>query len=398
MTDLPCGNAYKQRYGAVMMNTFGVPARTFVRGQGCYVWDADGNRYLDLLAGIAVNALGHAHPEVVAAVADQVATLGHVSNFFSTPPQIELGEKLAGLAVRNSPGATARVFFTNSGTEANEAAFKITRRTGNKRIIAMEGSFHGRTMGALALTAKPAYREPFEPLPGDVEFVPFGDITALEKALAVAPAAAVVMEPIQGEGGVAVPPVGYLPAVRELTRTYGALLWLDEVQTGIGRCGFWFAHDADGLTPDIITLAKGLGAGFPIGACIAVGAAADLLGPGSHGTTFGGNPLAARVAGTVLHVLERDNILAHVTATGRAFADAVLALGLDQIVDVRGAGLLRGVVLRDPIGAEVAQRALDEGFVINSPRPDVLRIVPPLIIEPEELEPFVAALPRLLQA
>lgn len=389
------GNAdWTARYGASVMNTFGTPQRVLVRGEGVHVWDADGTRYLDLLGGIAVNSLGHGHPDLVAAVAGQAASMLHVSNFFATPPQVELAERLDAL-VRRGSDAEARVFFTNSGAEANEAAFKATRRTGRSRLVAMEGSFHGRTVGALAITWNPAYRTPFEPLPGDVTFVPFGDADALAAAVDET-VAAVVIEPIQGENGVVAAPPGYLAAARRITAAHGALLWVDEVQTGIGRTGAWLAHEADDIVPDLVTLAKGLGGGVPIGACVAVGAAASLLQPGNHGSTFGGNPLAARAACTVLDVIERDGLLQHVARTGEWLADAVAGLEHPRIAGVRGRGLLRGVVLADEVAPGVAAAALAQGFIVNAPRPNVLRLAPPLVITPEELQPFVAALPGLL--
>jgi len=383
------------RYDQVLMPTYGRPKRVFVRGEGCYVWDADGRRHLDLLSGIAVNALGHAHPTVLSAITGQIATLGHVSNFFATPAQVALATRLAGFATVNAPDTPARVFFTNSGTEANEAAFKLTRRTGRTKIISTEGAFHGRSMGALAITHNPAYREPFEPLPGQVEFVPYGDVAALESAVDGS-VAAVVLEPLQGENGVVVPPPGYLAAARDITRRHGALLWLDEVQTGIGRTGAWLAHSADQVTADVVTLAKGLGNGFPIGACIAIGAAADLLGPGSHGSTFGGNPVAAIAGLAVLAVIERDGLLEQVVARGEQLVTSIEALRHPLIEGVRGRGLLRGVVLAEPIGAAIVAAALDAGFIINAPRPTVLRIAPPLIITAEQLDSFVAALPELI--
>lgn len=385
------------RYDHALMNTFGPPKRVFVRGEGVHLWDADGNRYLDLLAGLAVNALGHAHPQVLGAISAQLSTLGHVSNFFATPTQIALAERLAGFTTANAPGLEAGVFFTNSGTEANEAGFKITRRTGRKRLIAMAGAFHGRSLGALALTANPAYREPFEPLPGEVTFVPYGDAAALAGALDET-VAAVILEPIQGENGVVEPPSDFLGRARELTSAVGALLWLDEVQTGIGRCGDWLASSGSGVTGDIVTFAKGLGNGFPVGACVATGAAAALLGPGSHGTTFGGNPVAAAAGLAVLSIIERDGLLARVVAAGERLAAAVTGLGHPLVTGVRGRGLLRGVVLAEPIAPAVAEAALDAGFVINAPRPDVLRLAPPLIIGDAELDGFVAALPALLDA
>lgn len=385
------------RYAHALMNTFGPPKRVFVRGEGVHLWDADGTRYLDLLAGLAVNALGHAHPQVLGAISAQLSTLGHVSNFFATPTQIALAERLAGFVTANAPGLEARVFFTNSGTEANEAGFKISRRTGRTRLVAMEGAFHGRSLGALALTANPAYREPFEPLPGEVVFVPYGDADALA-AVVDETVAAVVIEPIQGENGVVEPPSDFLARARAICSTSGALLWLDEVQTGIGRCGDWLASTASGVTADIVTFAKGLGNGFPVGACVATGAAASLLGPGSHGTTFGGNPVAAAAGLAVLGIIERDGLLARAVEAGDRLAAGILALGHPQVVGVRGRGLLRGVLLADPVAPAVAEVALEAGFVINAPRPHVLRLAPPLVISDTDLDSFVAALPGLLDA
>jgi acetylornithine/N-succinyldiaminopimelate aminotransferase len=385
------------RYRGAVMNTFGTPSRVFVRGEGVYLWDADGNRYLDLLSGLAVNALGHAHPQVLGAISAQLSTLGHVSNFFATPTQIALAERLIGFVTANAPDTQARVFFTNSGTEANEAGFKIARMTGRRRIVSMEGAFHGRSLGALALTANPKYREPFEPLPGEVVFVPYGDAEALA-AVVDDTVAAVIIEPIQGENGVVEAPDGFLVKAREITAAAGALLWIDEVQTGIGRCGDWLASASSGVTADVVTFAKGLGNGFPIGACVATGRAASLLTPGTHGTTFGGNPVAAAAGLAVLSIIERDGLLQRAAAAGEHLAGAVARLNHPQILAVRGRGLLRGIVLTSPIAAAVAQAALDAGFVINAPRPDVLRVAPPLIITDAQLDDFVAALPGLLQS
>jgi acetylornithine/N-succinyldiaminopimelate aminotransferase len=382
------------RYEHAVMNTFGTPKRVFVRGEGCYVWDAEGRRHLDLLAGIAVNALGHAHPTVLSAITGQIATLGHVSNFFATPAQVALAERLAAMVDPDGPGDT-RVFFTNSGTEANEAAFKLTRMTGRTRVISTEGAFHGRSMGALALTHNPKYRAPFEPLPGDVVFVPYGDADALAAAVDDT-VAAVVLEPLQGENGIVAPPAGYLARARELCDAAGALLWLDEVQTGMGRTGAWLAHVADGVRADVVTLAKGLGNGFPIGACVARGRAAAMLQPGSHGSTFGGNPVAAIAGLAVIAVIERDGLLEHVTAMGEHLAASVLALGHPLVREVRGRGLLRGIVLSEPVAAAVVDAALAAGFIINAPRPDVLRLAPPLVVTAAQLDTFVAALPGLL--
>lgn len=364
---------WTDRYAESVMNTFGPPKLVLSHGAGCYLWDVEGNKYLDLLAGIAVNSLGHAHPAVVETIARQAATLGHVSNFFATRPQIELAERLLALV-----GSEGHVFFTNSGTEANEAGFKLTRRTGRTKVVAAEGAFHGRTMGALALTAKAAYREPFEPLPGEVIFVPYGDEAALRAAVD-AETAAVLLEPIQGEAGVVVPPEGYLAAARQIADEAGALLWFDEVQTGVGRTGSWFAFHATGVTPDVVTVAKGLGAGFPIGACIGLGAAGSLFAPGQHGTTFGGNPLAAATALTVLDVIERDGLLQQVKSIG---ADLVGRLaGIDGVTAVRGVGLLVGVDLASPTAAAAAKQALGNGVIVNDCRPETLRLAPPLILE-----------------
>ncbi|GAA1433207.1 acetylornithine transaminase [Microlunatus lacustris] len=389
-------SAVLDRYAHAVMNTFGPPKRVFVRGEGAYVWDAEGRRYLDLLAGIAVNALGHAHPTVLSAVTGQIATLGHVSNFFATPAQVALAERLTAMVDPDGPG-DARVFFTNSGTEANEAAFKLTRMTGRTKIISTEGAFHGRSLGALAITHNPKYRAPFEPLPGDVVFVPYGDADALAAELDDS-VAAVVLEPLQGENGIVEPPTGYLARARELCDAVGALLWIDEVQTGMGRTGAWLAHVAEGVRADVVTLAKGLGNGFPIGACVARGRAASMLQPGSHGSTFGGNPVAAIAGLAVIAVIERDGLLEHVTALGEHLAATVTALEHPLVAGVRGRGLLRGIVLTEPVAPAVSDAALDAGFVVNAPRPDVLRLAPPLITTAAQLDTFTAALPGLLDA
>jgi acetylornithine/N-succinyldiaminopimelate aminotransferase len=386
------GAALTERYTGALMNTFGAPQRVLVRGEGCYLWDADGRKYLDLLGGLAVNSLGHAHPFVVSAVTSQLATLGHVSNFFASAPQIALAEKLLSLF-----DAEGKVFFTNSGTEANEAAFKITRRTGRTKIISTIGAFHGRTMGALAVTWKPAYRETFAPLPGDVTFIPYGDAEALAAAVDDE-TAAVVLEPIQGENGVVVPPDGYLQAARRITSQHGALLWIDEIQTGIGRTGDWFAHTAAGITPDLVTVAKGLGAGIPIGACIGLGAAAELLQPGNHGTTFGGNPVATIAGLAVMTVIERDGLLANVVAVSNHLVSGIEALDHPLVAGVRGRGLLLAIELTQPVSGQVAARALEAGFVVNNPIPDAIRLAPPYILTKADADSFVAALPGLLDA
>jgi acetylornithine/N-succinyldiaminopimelate aminotransferase len=385
------GAALTERYTHSLMNTFGPPKKVLVRGEGAYLWDADGKKYLDLLGGLAVNSLGHAHPFIVSAVTSQLTTLGHVSNFFASAPQIALAEKL--LSLIDAPDG--KVFFTNSGTEANEAAFKITRKTGRTKIVSTVGAFHGRTMGALAITWKPAYREQFAPLPGDVTFVPYGDTAALEAAVDDE-TAAVVLEPIQGENGIVVPPDGYLQAARRITSEHGALLWIDEIQTGVGRTGDWFAFQAEGIVPDLVTVAKGLGAGIPIGACLGFGAASELLQPGNHGTTFGGNPVASIAGLAVLTVIERDGLLANVSAVGNHLAAAVEALDHPLIAGVRGRGLLLAIQLTQPVSDQVTALALEAGFIINNPIPDALRLAPPYILTKADADSFVAALPALL--
>jgi acetylornithine/N-succinyldiaminopimelate aminotransferase len=390
------GAAWTERYGQALMGTFGVPKRVLVRGEGPYVWDADGRRYLDLLGGIAVNALGHAHPTLTAAISAQLGTLGHVSNFFATPTQVALAERLLELTGAAAvPGS--RVFLTNSGAEANEAALKMARRTGRPRVLALEGAFHGRTMGALAMTHKAAYREPFEPLPGGVEFLPFGDVDALEAAMGD-DVAAVVLEVVQGEAGVRPLPAGYLAHARRLTEEHGALLVLDEVQTGVGRTGAWFAHHhpdlGGGVVPDVITLAKGLGGGFPVGAVVGVGErAGTLLGAGQHGTTFGGNPVASAAALTTLGVIERDGLLDHVRELSGRLTAALAAV--PAVREVRSAGLLVGIELNGPVAAGVADAALDAGFVVNPVTPTALRLAPPLILTWDQVSPFVDFLAQL---
>ena len=382
------GQEMTERYKGALMNTFGPPQRILVRGEGIHVWDIDGNRYLDLLGGIAVNALGHAHPAILKAVTEQLGTLGHISNFFASEPQIALAERLLDLV--GSPG---KVFFANSGTEANEAAFKATRRTGRTKIIAAEGCFHGRTMGALALTSKKAYREPFEPLPGDVIWVPYGDAEALANAVDDT-VAAVILEPILGEAGVVEPPEGYLRAARDITTASGALLWIDEIQTGIGRTGAWFAHTESGIVPDLVTVAKGLGGGIPIGALIALGNAETLLQPGNHGTTFGGNPVATAAALAVLDTIVADDLLSNVTAVGDQIRSGLS--GHPLVTEVTGRGLLVGIVLAKDVSADLQRTALEAGLIINNPTPNRLRLAPPLILSADEAAGAVKTLLMLL--
>ena len=384
------GGTLLDRWQAVMMDNYGTPPIALASGQGAMVTDVDGKTYLDLLGGIAVNVLGHRHPAIIDAVTAQLNTLGHVSNLYATEPGIALAEQLVGHL-----GTPARVFFCNSGAEANEAAFKLTRLTGRTKIVAAQNAFHGRTMGALALTGQPAKRQPFEPLPGDVTFVPYGDTAALDHAVSDE-TAAVFLEPIMGEGGVVVPPAGYLAAARQITSRHGALLALDEVQTGVGRTGTFYAHQYDGVTPDIVTLAKGLAGGLPIGACLAIGPAADLMTPGMHGSTFGGNPVCAAAACAVLRILREDGLIEHADALGKTLADGIEALGHPLVDYVRGRGLLRGIVLSSPHGKAVEVAAREAGFLVNAAAPDVIRLAPPLVITEAQVDGFLAALPGIL--
>ena len=384
------------RYEASIMATFGTPQRVLSRGEGSYVWDADGNRYLDLLGGIAVNALGHAHPGWVQAIATQAATLAQASNFFATEPQVALAERL--LQLSDAP-AGSRVFLTNSGTEAMEAVFKMARKTGRTRIVALDSSFHGRSMGALALTGKEAIRAPFEPLPAGVEFVPRGDLDAL-RAAAGDDLAAIVLEPIQGESGVHPLSTEYLQLARELATASGALLAFDEVQTGVARTGAWFAHQLHGVVPDVMALAKGLGGGMPIGAVVAFGPwASTLLIKGEHGSTFGGNALATAAALATLRILEEEDVLTNVKNVGEHVRGELVALPF--VTEVRGEGLMLGAALTAPVAAQVAEAALEAGFIVNAPSPDTLRLVPALTITAAEVDTFVAwlaeAVPEIIE-
>ncbi|MCU1626951.1 MAG: Acetylornithine/succinyldiaminopimelate aminotransferase [Pseudonocardia sp.] len=382
---------YAERWQHSLMNNYGTPPLTLVRGEGAEVWDAEGRRYLDLVGGIAVNSLGHAHPAVVKAVTRQISTLGHTSNLYITEPPLQLAEKLLGLLDQPS----ARVLFCNSGAEANEAAFKIARRTGRPHIVACQDAFHGRTMGALALTGQPAKREPFEPMPPGVSHIPFGDVAALEAAV-TEDTAAVFLEPILGEAGVIVPPEGYLRAAREITAAKGALLVLDEVQTGIGRTGAWFAHQPLGIVPDVVTLAKGLGGGLPIGACIGIGDAGALLEPGQHGTTFGGNPVSCAAALAVLGTIANDGLLEHVTQLGKEISTAIEEMTHPMVTDVSGAGLHIGVGLNQPVSAAVASVARERGYLVNNAVPTRIRLAPPLVLTQEQARGFLDALPGIL--
>ncbi|MGW2522689.1 acetylornithine transaminase [Streptomyces sp. NPDC001617] len=382
-----------QRWQGSLMNNYGTPLLPLVRGEGAKVWDADGKQYLDFVGGIAVNALGHAHPAIVEAVSRQIGSLGHISNFFMADPTITLAERLL-----QHFGRDGRVFFCNSGAEANEAAFKIGRLTGRTHVVATEGGFHGRTMGALAMTGQEGKRTPFLPLPGDVTHVPFGDAQALAAAV-TEETALVVLEPIQGEIGVVTPPPGYLKAARAITAANGALLVLDEVQTGVGRTGHWFEYQAhEGVLPDVVTLAKGLGGGLPLGATVAFGRAAELLQPGHHGSTFGGNPVACAAGLAVLDTIANDGLLENVKRQSEKLRDGIESLGHPLIGHVRGAGLLLGIVLTEPKAPQARQAAQEAGFLVNAPAADVVRLMPPLNLGDDEVEAFLGALPGILDA
>ncbi|WP_371482879.1 acetylornithine transaminase [Kitasatospora sp. NBC_00315] len=390
------------RWQHALMDNYGTPRIPLVRGEGAKLWDADGKEYTDFIAGIAVNALGTAHPAVVAAVTEQISTLGHISNLFIAEPTVRLAERLIELFGRARPdggeGYDGRVFFANSGAEANEAAFKISRLTGRTHLVSVDGAFHGRTMGALSLTAQPAKQDPFRPLPGDVSHVPFGDVEALRAAVTTG-TAAVFLEPIQGENGAVPLPDGYLAAAREITRATGTLLVLDEIQTGVGRTGLWFAHQAYAdIEPDVVTLAKGLGGGLPIGATVAFGPAADLLHPGNHGTTFGGNPVVCAAALAVLDTIEAEGLLEHTRKLGERLRLGIEAIGDPLVSHVRGAGLLLGIVLTEPVAAKVQAAAQDAGFLVNAAVPDAVRLAPPLVLTEQEADAFLAALPGVLRS
>ncbi|NUK18364.1 acetylornithine transaminase [Streptomyces lunaelactis] len=390
MNGNPSNTALTRRWQGAMMDNFGTPRLPLVRGEGTTVWDAEGKEYLDFVGGIAVNALGHAHPAVVQAVSGQVASLGHVSNLFIAEPTVALAERLLDLS-----GRVGRVYFSNSGAEANEAAFKIGRLTRRTHMVAAHGGFHGRTMGALALTGQFAKRYPFHPLPGDVTFVPYGDAEALRAAVTT-DTAFVILEPIQGENGVVVPPPGYLQAAREITAATGTLLVLDEIQTGIGRTGHWFAAQAEGVEADVVTLAKGLGGGLPIGATLAFGAAADLLTPGTHGSTFSGNPVVCAGALAVLDTIVGSGLLDHVKRTGERLRCGIEDLAHPLVDEVRGAGLLLGMVLTNAVAPQVQQAAQDAGLLVNAAAPNVVRFAPPLTVSDLEVDTFLQKLPAVL--
>ena len=378
-----------KRWNNSLQNNYGAPAIALVKGKGIVVTDADGKQYLDFLGGIATNILGHAHPTIVKAVTKQVATLSHVSNFYIHPNAVELAEKLAAMTGDKS----ARVFFCQSGAEANEAALKLSRRTGKVRIVAAQGAFHGRTMGALSMTGQPSKREPFLPLVKGVKHVPYGDIEAMRKAI-TKKTAMVIIEPIMGEAGVIVPPADYLVQLRALCDAKGALLVIDAVQTGMGRTGDWFGYEYSGITPDVITLAKGLGGGLPLGAMIALGKAAELFQPGDHGSTFGGNPVTTAAGLAAIKFIESQKILKKVKAQGNYLIQE-LAL-IPGVTEVRGAGLLLGIELETLKAADIASAMREAGVLVNAANATTIRIAPALIVTDAQIKKFVATFRKVI--
>jgi acetylornithine/N-succinyldiaminopimelate aminotransferase len=387
--------ALQKRFEAALMPNYGTPPIAIARGQGCRVWDADGREYLDLFSGIAVSALCHAHPAIVNAVTSQVSKIAHTSNHYLHEPEVALAERLLGLL-----GSEGRVFFANSGAEANEAAIKLVRRRqGAIRpvVVAAEGGFHGRTMGSLAITGKASIREPFGPFGLDVTFVPYGDTAALNAAVR-GDCAAVFLETCLGEGGVVPAPDGYLTAAREACDRVGALLVIDEVQSGIGRTGDWFAHQREGIRPDVLTLAKGLGGGLPIGACVGLGECGTVFAKGDHGSTFGGNPVACAAALAVLDTIEADDLLANVTTVGNQLAADIAAIEHPLLSGVRGSGLWLAAVLTEGAAPRVEAAARQAGFLVNAVQPNAIRVAPALILTAAEADEFTAALPAILDS
>ena len=377
------------RWNASIQNNYGTPGIALVKGKGVVVTDSDGNKYLDFLGGIATNILGHAHPAIIKAVSEQIATLSHVSNFYAHPNAINLAEKL----IQMTGEKNAKVFFCQSGAEANEAALKLSRRTGKSKVVAAQGAFHGRTMGALSLTGQPAKREPFLPLIKGVKHVPYGDIGAMRKAV-TKKTAMVIIEPIMGEAGVIVPPSDYLKQLREICNDKGALLVIDAVQTGMGRTGDWFGYEYSGITPDVITLAKGLGGGLPLGAMIAIGTAADLFQPGDHGSTFGGNPVTTAAALAVIKVIETRDILSKVEKQGR-FLIQELAL-IPGVKEVRGAGLLLGIELETLDAKQIANSLSEIGILVNAANESTIRIAPALIVTDVQINKFISCFKKVV--
>jgi acetylornithine/N-succinyldiaminopimelate aminotransferase len=372
------------RWESLMQANYGTPNISLTRGKGIEVWDIDGKKYLDLLGGIATNLLGHSHPKVVSAITKQSRELTHVSNFYSHNPGLNLAEKI----IKVTGDQSARVFFCNSGAEANEAALKLSRLTGRKRVVATRGAFHGRTMGALSLTGQPAKKDPFKPLIQRVAHVEFGDAKALARKVN-RKTAMVIIEPIMGEAGVVVPPAGYLRAAREICNRTGALLVFDCVQTGMGRTGNWFGFEHEGIAPDVITVAKGLGGGLPLGAMIALGNAATLFQAGMHGTTFGGNPIACAAANVVIDEIEAKGYLALNTTKGALIRNLISPI--NGVIGCRGRGLLIGIQVRGNKAKEIANRLAQLGFLVNAASDEVIRLAPAYIISEKQILKFAGA-------
>ncbi len=373
-------NNSQERWINTMEQNYGAPSISLVKGKGLYVWDESGKKYLDFLGGIATNILGHANPAVVKAVSNQIQTMGHISNFYSHPAGLALAEKLQSLV-----GQTSKVFFCNSGAEANEAALKISRLTGRNKIISTVGSFHGRTMGALSLTGQSSKRAPFIPLLRGIKFLPYGDTRAMERSIN-SRVAMVILESIQGENGVIPPPAGYLAAVRELCNKHGVILCIDAVQTGMGRTGSWFGYESENIVPDIITIAKGLGGGLPLGAMITVGDRVPHFAPGQHGSTFGGNPVSVAAGLTAIKVIEQKKLMKNVLAMEKLIRSALLKV--DGVSQVRGKGLLLGIVLKDDVAQELAQRCMQNGLLVNATSSNVIRIAPALTLSRTQVQEF----------
>jgi len=374
----------------VMQNNYGVPSITLTSGKGILVTDENGRKYLDFLGGIATNALGHAHPAIVKAVSKQIATLGHVSNLYAHPAGLQLAQKLIDM----TGDSTARVFFCNSGAEANEAALKLSRKTGRSRIVATVDAFHGRTMGALSLTGQPSKRNPFKPLIKNIKHVTFGDITQMRKAVN-SKTAMVIVEPLMGEAGVIVPPLGYLKQLRDLCNERGVLLVFDCVQTGMGRTGTWFGYEDEKIRPDVITLAKGLGGGLPLGAMIALGSNAPQFSPGEHGTTFGGNPVAAAAGLAAIGVIEKSRLM----TSAKSFEKRLkIKLGAVRgVTEVRGRGLLIGIGLNGDYAKDLATLLSDRGILVNAPNSDTIRIAPPMIVTKIQIDKFITVFTQCMQ-
>lgn len=378
-----------KRWSASVQNNYGTPAIALVKGSGIVVTDADGKKYLDFLGGIATNILGHAHPSLVKAVTKQISTLSHVSNFYAHPVAIDLAEKLTSMAGDKK----AKVFFCQSGAEANEAAFKLSRRSGRTKVVAAQGAFHGRTMGALSLTGQPSKREPFLPLIKGVKHVPYGDIDAMRKAV-TRKTAMVIIEPIMGEAGVVVPPSDYLQQLRQICDSKGALLVVDAVQTGMGRTGDWFGYEYSGITPDVITLAKGLGGGLPLGAMIALGKAADLFQPGDHGSTFGGNPVTTAAGLAAINFIESKKILKKVEVQGNHLMQEIAMI--PGVKEVRGAGLLIGIELQSLKASDIAAAMREAGVLVNAANETTIRIAPALIVTDLQINKFISILKKVI--